>query len=172
MTVLRELCREEANDVGALQDLLEAAPDYARRVTGDQPNPTDASHVLEAMPPGLGRANKVGLGLWSEPDGSLLAFCDVLHNWPRPRVAHIGLLVVHGSHRGRGLGKTLHGHVLERALAWNDVETLRLSIVATNAEVAEPFWKALGYHPTGEVASYAAGQVESTAAIWERPLFP
>ena len=47
---------------------------------------------------------------------------------------------------------------------------LRLGIVATNAEVAEPFWTALGYRPTGETAPYSAGDVVSSTAIWERDL--
>ncbi|PQZ53486.1 MULTISPECIES: GNAT family N-acetyltransferase [unclassified Microbacterium] len=170
MTVLRELHPESLGDITGLQRLLEATPEYARRVTGNDPQPTDASNILEALPPLLTRSNKLGLGTWDEPTDTLLAFCDVLHNWPHPGVAHVGLLLVHGQHQGKGLGRLLHDHVVERALAWRDVDTLRLSIVATNAEIAEPFWQALDYHPTGETAPYTAGNVESTAAIWERPL--
>lgn len=50
------------------------------------------------------------------------------------------------------------------------VGRLRLGIVATNAAVAEPFWRALGYTPTGETKPYRYDHLESTVALWERPL--
>ncbi len=170
MTFVRELNRESGRDVDALQELLESAPDYSRRITGSRPRPSDAREVLETRPPGLDRGSKLGIGLWSDAADGLLAFADVLHHWPRPRVAHIGLLVVHASHRGQGLGRSLHDSIVERAVARGDVDILRLGVVATNAEVAEPFWQSLGYRPTGEVAPYASGDVESSTALWERDL--
>lgn len=170
MAVWRELSPERDHDVEALQALLESAPDYSRRITGNDPRPSDSREVLEALPPGLDPRRKLDIGLWSEDSGQLLGFADVLHGWPQPRVAHIGLLVVHGAHRGRGLGSQLHDGVVERAVQRGDVDILRLGIVATNAPVAEPFWQALGYRPTGEVTPYASGDVSSSTAIWERPL--
>lgn len=50
------------------------------------------------------------------------------------------------------------------------VERLRLGVVATNASVAEPFWRALGYEPTGEEQPYRYDHLVSTVALWERPL--
>lgn len=52
----------------------------------------------------------------------------------------------------------------------SEVEVLRLSIVDTNADVAEPFWMKLGYQPTGESSPYISGLVESTARVWVRRL--
>ena len=153
-----------------LQTLLESAPDYSRRITGNEPGPTDADNVLEAIPPGLDPQRKLGIGFWREDQ--LLGFADVLHGWPRSGVAHIGLLVVHGAHQGRGIGSRVHEGVIAQAVEWGDVVTLRIGIVETNAAVAEPFWRALGYQPTGEVVPYASGDVKSSTAIWERPLSP
>lgn len=171
MPHVRPLSPEDAHDVGALQELLEAAPGYSRRVLGRPPRPTDAADVLSALPPGLDPARKTGLGLWADPGaGGLLAFADVLRGWPRARVAHVGLLVVHERWRGRGLGRLLHDGVVEQATRWGDVDTLRLGIVATNADAAEPFWRALGYRPTGEVSAYVSGEVQSSTATWEREL--
>ncbi|MFS2074239.1 hypothetical protein ACEN9R_05530, partial [Curtobacterium sp. CT11-133] len=50
------------------------------------------------------------------------------------------------------------------------VERLRLAIVASNAAVAEPFWRALGYEPTGEEKPYRYDHLVSTVALWERAL--
>ena len=74
-------------DVRALQDLLEAAPGYALRVTGRPPGPADAREALEALPPGLAPTAKVGFAL--RAGSELIAFADVLHGWPRPETAHI-----------------------------------------------------------------------------------
>jgi len=170
--VVRRLHLADARDIAALQALLESAPDYARRITGKDPQPSDAREVLTALPPGLEIGRKLAIGLWCERTEALLGFADVLRGWPRPAVAHIGLLVVHGAHRGTGVGRALHDVVVEQGLAWGEIDTLRLGIVATNATVAEPFWRSCGYAPTGEVKPYAAGTVTSSTAIWERSLAP
>ena len=153
VAALQELSPERDRGGEALQALLESGYE-----------------VLEALPPGLDPRCKLDLGLWSEDSGQLLGFADVLHGWPRSRVAHIGLLVVHGAHRGRGIGSQLHDGVVEQAVQWGDVDVLRIGIVATNAAMAEPFWQALGYQPTGETTPYSYGDVNSTTAIWARAL--
>lgn len=170
VAVWSELSPEQDRDVEALQALLESAPDYSRRITGNDPRPSDSREVLEALPPGFDSRCKLDIGLWGEYPDQLIGFADVLHGWPRSHVAHIGLLVVHAAHRGRGIGSQLHDGVVERAVHWGDVDVLRLGIVATNAAVAEPFWQALGYRPTGEVTPYVSGDVRSLTAIWERAL--
>jgi GNAT superfamily N-acetyltransferase len=163
----------DPEQVAALQALMESVPGYTRRVTGRGPDPADAAEVLHALPPGHPPERKVCLGLWEGGGPSaLLAFADVLHGWPRPGAAHIGLLAVHGQHHGRGLGRRLHDEVVALAATWRGVTRTRLGIVATNADAAEPFWRSLGYRPTGEVRPYESGRVSSTSTIWERELTP
>lgn len=148
----RELSPERYRDAGTLQTLLESAPEYSRRIASNQRRPSGGREVLEALPPGLDPRCKFDIWLWIEGAGQLIGFSDIRHGWPRFRVAHVGLLVVHGAHRGRGVGSQPHDRVVERTVQWADVYVLRLGIVATNAAVAEPFWQALGYRPMGEVA--------------------
>jgi GNAT superfamily N-acetyltransferase len=168
MAVVRELGGASADrDVAALQDLLESVPDYAARITGYPPGPSDGLSALLSVPDGFDPSGKVGLGLWE--GGRLVAFADVLLGYPSPGVAYIGLLIVRGGFHGRGLGRTMHEAVVER-VDGPPVERLRLGIVATNASVAEPFWRALGYAPTGEEKPYRYDHLESTVALWERPL--
>ena len=90
----------------------------------------------------------------------------------RDRVAHIGLLVVHCAHRGRGIVSRLHAGVVAQAVGWGDVEVLRIGIVETNAAVAEPFGQVLCYRPTSGVAPHVSGKMRSSTAIWERALTP
>jgi len=167
MTVTRPL---GAEDVDALQDLLESVPDYAERITGYPPGPSDGVSALIAVPDGFDPAGKHGLGLWDGDE--LVAFADVLVGYPAPSVAFVGLLVVRGGRHGGGIGWTMHEAVVRfvRQASGGAVDRLRLGIVDTNASVAEPFWRALGYAPTGERKPYRYDRLESTVALWERAL--
>jgi GNAT superfamily N-acetyltransferase len=162
---LRELGED---DVGDLQELLESDPCYTERITGYAPGPSDALSVLIGRPEGLQADHKFGFGLWDA--GRLLAFADVLRGHPNESTAYIGLLIVHGRRHGKGLGRALHHYILQRCPEWPGIETLRLGVVATNAETAEPFWRALGYEPTGETRPYRYDKLESTVDLWERRL--
>lgn len=157
-----------SGDVAALQWLLESVPGYAARITGYPPGPSDALSALMTLPPGFDPTHKHGVGLW---DGAaLVAFADVLLGYPDPAVLYVGLLIVHGEHHGKGLGREMHDAVLQRARNTATIQRIRLGIVATNAAVAQPFWQRLGYHPTGEQKPYHYDHLTSTVALWERAI--
>lgn len=164
-SVVRDLA---ADDVDALQRLLESVPTYSERVTGYPPGPSDALSALITVPPGFDSAGKLGIGLWDGPE--LVAFADVLIGYPDRATAYIGLLVVHGRRHGQGLGRSMHDAVLARIRGVSGVERIRLGIVATNAVVADPFWRSLGYRPNGVVQPHRYDRFESTVALWERPV--
>lgn len=150
----------------AVQRILESNADYSRRVDGSVPAPTAADEVLSALPPDVTVSQKVDLGLWDGQE--LVAFADVIVGWPAASVAHIGLLITDGARHGEGLGRMMHDAVIDVIGAKPGIQTLRLSIVDTNADLAEPFWVRLGYEPTGEAVPYVSGSVESKARIWVR----
>ncbi|KAD3632926.1 GNAT family N-acetyltransferase [Arthrobacter yangruifuii] len=93
-------------------------------------------------------AGKRGTGWWNGAD--LVAFADILFGYPDPAAAYIGLFIVHGDHPGKGLGRELHDAVLARVHRQSSAERLRFGIIEKNAAASEPFWRALGYLPTGE----------------------
>jgi ribosomal protein S18 acetylase RimI-like enzyme len=158
------------SDVEALQDLIESVPDYAERITGYPPGPSDALSALISVPPGYDPAGKHGVGLWD--DGELVAFADVLFGYPTPDAAYIGLLLVRAGRQRRGFGTALHDALLDRLREAGQVARVRLGVIETNASVAEPFWRALGYAPTGERKPYRYDKLTSTVALWERPVEP
>ncbi len=67
------------------------------------------------------------------------------------------------------MGRALHDAYLGAVRQHLNISTLRLGIVATNAEVAEPFWRAVGYTPSGEVKEFSQGDVVSTVEVFTRP---
>lgn len=141
---------------------------YSRRVGGTDPGPDAARGVLTALPPNVLPDQKRDLGIW---DGEVLvAFADVIVGWPNPVQAHVGLLMTDGAREGEGLGRMMHEAVVQMVSGYPMIETMRLSIVDTNSDVAQPFWMKMGYRPTGEAAPYVSGSVESTARIWVRPV--
>lgn len=154
------------DDVDALQALLESVPDYTTRITGYPPGPSDALSVLMTVPPGFDAADKLAVGLWEGEE--LVAFAHVVPGYPYPEFAYVGLLVVHSDHQGNGLGRELHDAILQRAGRTAGFTRMRLGIVQTNAAVAEPFWRRLGYRPTGEHKPYQYDHLTSTVALWER----
>ncbi|MDR0960608.1 MAG: GNAT family N-acetyltransferase [Propionibacteriaceae bacterium] len=155
-------------DAAAVQRILESNPDYSRRVKGAPSGIGAAEEALSALPPAVDIHQKVDLGLWEGPD--LVAFADVIVGWPTDSTAHIGLLITHGARHGEGLGRAMHDAVIDYVSSHSAIQTLRLAIVDTNAEIAEPFWMKLGYEPTGEASRYASGDVESMSRIWARSL--
>jgi GNAT superfamily N-acetyltransferase len=153
-------------DRPALQELLDADPGYALRVTGEPPEPGGAADLLVDRPPDLHPNQKTVLGAF-DGDG-LAAVIDVLRGWPNPTTAHIGLLQVHPSRKRQGVGRRAHDLLLAYVADWTEVTTLRAAIVGTNAAEAEPFWAALGYQPTGTPKRYQAGTTTTDVSAWTR----
>lgn len=161
-----EVRRITQGQCAALQRMMESNLEYSRRVGGTELAPEAASEALSALPPGVLNSQKVDLGLWDGQE--LVAFADVILGWPAESVAHVGLLMTHGARQGGGLGRVMHDAVIDLVGRTPNIQSLRLSIVDTNADLAEPFWAKLGYEPTGESVPYVSGSVESTARIWTR----
>ncbi|UTT38659.1 GNAT family N-acetyltransferase [Glutamicibacter mishrai] len=163
-----EVRRITQGQCAALQRMVESNLEYSRRVGGTELAPEAASEALSALPPAVLNSQKVDLGLWDGQE--LVAFADVILGWPAESVAHVGLLMTHGARQGGGLGRVMHDAVIDLVGRTPNIQSLRLSIVDTNADLAEPFWAKLGYEPTGESVPYVSGSVESTARIWTRPV--
>ena len=158
-----------SDDVVALQEVIESQATYTERITGHPPGPSDALSTLLMRPDGMAEDAKCVYGAWE--DDRLVGAADVIVGYPREDVAFIGLLLVHGAVAGQGYGRRTHDLVVEAILERApQAQTLRLAIVDTNAEQAEPFWKALGYRPTGESKPYRYDKLISTARLWERPV--
>ena len=102
-------------------------------------------------------------------DGEMVGCADVIRGWPSVDTAHIGLLVLDESHVGRGLGGGASEAIEALVRRWPQVSTLRLAIVATNAEVVA-FWDRLGFSETGEVRPYHYDKLVSESIILTKPL--
>ena len=158
----------KSGDAVEIQKLMLSNSDYSVRITGHAPSEDAAAEMLRALPPRVEERQKIDRGLFRDTD--LLALADLIMGWPQKYIAHIGLLMIHSSHHGQGLGRAMHQDLLNYAAKDEGITTLRISIVDSNREQAEKFWGALGYAPTGELSPYEVGPVKSIARIWQRPI--
>jgi GNAT superfamily N-acetyltransferase len=150
--------------LAALEQLVRDDGGYSQRVHGRPPTAGDAADILHGRPPMLPSQHKHVLGLF---DGTqLIGVADVLRGYPTSGYAYIGLLQVVASRHGRGVGRTLHAQVLDQICGWLEVTTVRLAIAEPNSAQAAPFWRRLGYEPTGEIRPWG----DTVAAMWERPV--
>ena len=152
----------------AVQQLFQSNREYCVRVTGAPATDDAAFKALSELPPGVDAQNKIDLGLWEGSE--LVGFADLILGWPHADTAHIGLLMVATSAKSRGYGRRMHEEVLNLVAKHPQITRLRISIVQSNADLAEGFWQRMGYRNTGESFAYTAGTVQSTARIWMQPV--
>lgn len=149
-------------DASNVWEVLRDDGGYCRRVEGREPAPRDAETLFTTFPPGVDEFRKHVIGMFDQ--GTLVAVADVVQGWPDETTNFIGLLHVKASRHGQGVATRLHEQIVRRYPAgrW------RLSVVDTNVAVL-PFWRSLGYEPTGEERPWLndAGQGH-TALILER----
>jgi GNAT superfamily N-acetyltransferase len=163
LTVGQALVPEE---VEALQDVLEASPRYWQLIE-NRPAPEDtAQGVLSALPNGKSYHDKLVL-LVADAEGDF-ACVDLVFGYPDATCTMLGLLLLRESHQGQGLGVRIFREIERRAIE-RDQARVRIGVVATNDRVL-PFWKRLGFSPTGQKRSYAENGVVSEIIVLEKPL--
>ena len=163
---LRELSGE-ADEMADLQRVLESAPAFNERVTGGPAGPADAQSTFTILPEGKGYDDKFVFGL--HVDGAYVGCIDCIRGWPTPDTALVGLLLVVEPHQRRGIGRAAYARLEERIRAWGTCTRVRIAVVETNDDVV-PFWRRLGFVPTGEVKPYVYGSVRSRTVVFERAL--
>jgi RimJ/RimL family protein N-acetyltransferase len=154
-------------EVADLQRVLEAAPTYTQRVTGQPVGPHDGLSVFTSLPAGKSASDKFVFGVVL---GEQMVGCiDLIRAYPDAATAHVGLLLIAEPHQGRGLGATAYTLLEQHIVAWQSCTRVRLGVVRTNAAVL-PFWHGLGFRATGEGKPYRDGEVESEVMVLTKAL--
>lgn len=163
------LLKGDPAEMAELQRVLEGAPRYAERTTGNPPGAADAQSTFTALPPGTDYADKFVWGLVL--GGSMIGCADVVRGWPTADTALIGLLLLEDPHTGMGLGRAAYQAVEREIQRWPEIRTIRIAVAATNGEVL-PFWRKMGFAETGEVRPYRYDKVESESITLSKPAQP
>jgi len=163
---LRTLNKVNPADVATLQFVLESAPTYSLNVSGQFPNNNVAEEVFEALPSADFDFQKKFV-LSVEINNEAIGCVDALRGFPNTQTATLGLLLISEQHQGKGFGKAAYSAFEAFVKEWEEIETVRISVVATNAGVM-PFWKRLGFKETGTRRPYKNASVVSEAIVLEK----
>lgn len=130
-------------DVGALQALFDANPEYFLAVNGRRAAPDEAQTEFDELPPPhLRFARRWLLGLYGEND-ELVGVASLLSDFVAVGLWHLALFLVATRLHGSGAAALLHT-ALEEWMRAQGARWLRLGVVAGNAR-AERFWTRQGY---------------------------
>jgi GNAT superfamily N-acetyltransferase len=127
--------QRDAEDGRALQRLFETDAEFFESSYGHPPG-AEAASAFYAVPDGVELADKLLIGA-DGPTEDLVAFADLVRDWPGQGEWTLGMLFVAPSHRGTGLAKTLWSQ-LEQLVRANGGERLRAA-PAADQEVALAF---------------------------------
>jgi len=153
----------KADEMAALQAVLEAAPTYFHTATGLPPGPAEAQSTFTALPAGKIYDDKRVWGLYA--GNEMIGCADVIRGYPVHDKAVIGLLLLAEAWQRRGIGRAF-ALLVEQAIAvWPEIVTLRIGVVEQNVG-AQAFWRKLGYVETGEVKHAEVRDV----FVMEKPL--
>jgi len=152
-------------DLLEVQRVLELAPDYAKATQGGPVDPLEAARTFEELPLGVDPSAKTVFGIYA--DDELVGIVELVVGLPAPTTALLGLLLVAGTHRRRGVGSQAVRAVEGLVLSWGRCDRIRVGVVRTNAQ-ALAFWEAVGYSATGELRPYEQGAVRSVVVVMEK----
>jgi uncharacterized protein len=99
----------------------------------------------------------------------MVGCADVIRGYPEEGTAFLGLLLIAEPFQGRGLGRAAYAEIERVVSSWGICERLRLSVIRVNDDVV-PFWRKLGFEPTGETKPYRYGSVVSEHVLFEKTL--
>jgi RimJ/RimL family protein N-acetyltransferase len=164
--LMLRLLTGKADEMAALQHVLESSPAYFHTITGLPPGPAEAQSTFTALPRGKGYDDKRVWGLYAGDD--MIGCADVIRGYPVRDKAIIGLLLLAEPWQHRGFGRAFALLVEQMIAAWPEITTLRIGVIEQNVG-ALAFWRKLGYIENGEVKSTDrsyAGKV----VVLEKPL--
>lgn len=138
--------RLSLEDEALVQDLLLSRPDYQATVYGPSFTGNEARESLTTRPPQIELTNKYCFGVFQNRE--LVAFIDLLRGYPDPQTVYLGLFMVHGKSKGKGLGRRIYEELEALVNDWNEVRHLRLGVATTNK--VQGFWEKMGFKRVGE----------------------
>ena len=141
MLLFHPMRSDSEDDTLSLFSLLQQASQFSLLVQGRLPTLEDARCNLSELPPGKGATDKVFGGYWNE--GALVGCMDLVHGYPEPDIAYLGLLLFSESVQGKGFGVEALAHISALARSRGCTQ-LRLAVHESNAR-AHRFWQRTGF---------------------------
>jgi len=150
------ITEDNYNDV---LEVYETNQDFFLLTEGKRAELSDILSGITAVPEGFNLSDKHFVGIWR--DGSIVAVLDLLVGFPDPNCVLIGLLLVHGGLKGRGIGTEIAKSILRasESICRNEV---RLGVIDKNTRGID-FWTKMGFEQVGKSTAAQRGiQLEIT----------
>jgi ribosomal protein S18 acetylase RimI-like enzyme len=144
--IIRQL-HDSAQNRLALQNLLNATPDYYLAVTGKVAASNEAENEFTELPSGVDRADQFVFGIYI--DDTLIGCAGGLRGFRTANKAMLGLLLIAEPYQGCGHGARAYVELEKIIMRWPNIDTVRLGVIETNTQ-AFPFWRKMGFVETGE----------------------
>jgi diadenosine tetraphosphate (Ap4A) HIT family hydrolase/GNAT superfamily N-acetyltransferase len=174
-TMLREMGGDDGelrfeplrhDQLPALQALCEACSDYFELMTGAHASSTEAQALTHVVPETAKPTDKFVIGVHQGRD--LIGALDLYRHYPRPKLAWMGILLLHPKLRGHGHGAAMIRWMIDWAREQGCVR-LRLGVADDNARALEVLGRH-GFRPTGERISRVSGARRLVLLPLEREL--
>jgi len=163
--MLRKLQFNSKRDLQDLQLVLEGAPSYSLKISGEVTSHVAAKETFDALPPGKTYQDKFVFGL--QFGDELVGCIDVIRGFPDDTTAMIGLLLIKEEYQKKGLGKIAYQELETFIRTWPTTRAIRIGVVRTN-EIVLPFWKSIGFVETGLRKPYSNGTIVSETIVLEK----
>ena len=166
----KRLDRLSPDDEASFQRILESAPAYTERVTGQLTCPgSQARENLDALPPGKNFDDKFVFAIHWDGAEEPIGCIDWIRGYPSPSVVMLGLLMLSEKYHDKGLGRLVYDEFERYLLAWRGIKKIRLATVSTNGRIYE-YWEKMGFHLTGELRPYECKEFRAENLVMEKHL--
>jgi len=125
--------------------IYETNQDFFMLTEGKEATPTGIIESIIAIPDGFSIENKYFISLWK--DNNPIAVLDFLVGYPNSDCVWVGLLLVHGSLKGKSIGIEIMNAVIATTQTVG-MKDIMLGVIATNTRGID-FWRKLGFVQTG-----------------------
>lgn len=135
---MRALSKESKNIV---ENLCKKCSDYYILHDGILPSKEEVDEIFMALPPNKSYEDKFVLGIYKFD--TLIGIVDIIKNFPTDGEWMMGLMLIQPEERGNGLGKIVHGALVEWAKDLG-AKSFRIGVIEDNYRGIN-FWSSLGY---------------------------
>jgi len=147
-----------------LQRLFERCSVFWELTEGAPPAPDTAVKELAFAAPGKTAGDTFAFGVYEGEE--LIAFAQLMRDYPKPSEWWLGLLIIDPSQRGRGLGAELDRELAEWVAA-QGATTLWLGVLTQN-EAAHRFWLRMRFAERERQKYVGSGGRQSTSILMSR----
>lgn len=136
-----EIKKISDNEYEDLHKLQKTNPNYFSCMQDHEVTMEESIHDTKKLPPDTSEDQKFYIGIFK--NGKLEVIMDYIVNYPDIGTIWVGLLMIDGRLKGKGLGKKVMKNFF-RALKDKGFRTIQLGVIEMNKE-GLPFWLSLDF---------------------------